>query len=237
VTGTPAGTVSVCADAVPVPGGQSKEGNQDMSKPDGSENGKQEERRYKLFAARRSDVLSTVTNGARYQTNDVILMQRLQIPDGAAVVAVHYDYARDAFVFLLSHPDFEPVAEGAEIPFTPGLARSVRYAVVLTHHMMLELAADLIAKALAGQVDHAAAAEWLDDCRKLLKYTHGLRAELMEELPKAAEPIRRGDRLEWGLDGKVYRAREETPRDQTAVVIAPPDVEPCNIARGDQVKP
>jgi hypothetical protein len=38
-------------------------------------------------------------------------------PEGAELMAVHYDHGRQCFVVVVYHPDFPEVSEGDEIPF------------------------------------------------------------------------------------------------------------------------
>lgn len=40
-----------------------------------------------------------------------------QIPDGAEIVSIHYEWSRRAFGIILSHPSFKEVVNGYEIPW------------------------------------------------------------------------------------------------------------------------
>ncbi len=71
------------------------------------------ENRVKLYFISQQEVLSRILQPFPKM---IAVVNHVELPDGYEVRSVHKDYKRGGFLFLIFHPSFPPVAEGANIP-------------------------------------------------------------------------------------------------------------------------
>ena len=81
------------------------------------------ERRYKVVYARLGEVLQACQN----TRHGAIRIPEWTLPDGASVVSVEHDFCRQAFAFLLYHPDWPIVPDGERVPDAMPLTVSCQY--------------------------------------------------------------------------------------------------------------
>ncbi len=76
---------------------------------------RRKERRYRIYDIPPETILFGLA-GRTVELPEFVCLEKLDVPEGARVLDVHWNYERRAFAFIVEHESFEPVLDGCEAP-------------------------------------------------------------------------------------------------------------------------